>query len=403
MLPWPIKPNSSNYDVVIVGGAIIGSSIAWHLVSNPQFNGSVLVVEKDSSYAKSSTSATNSCIRQQFSNELNIQISQFGLQYLKTFRERLGGDPNIPEIFLDSFGYLYLSNTINSAENLKLNQALHQKMGVRSEILDPEQLKQRFGDLNFSDILAGSHNPIDEGYFDGHTMFYWWKRKAREYGAEYIENEVVNIEMRGSHINRVILKDGESATAGVLINAAGPDASKIAGMVDVLLPVEPWRCQNFVFDTRNEIKCRLPLVIDPSGVHFRADLQYYLCGCPPQSTSQVHLKEGSELENYLWESLAWPALANRVPAFESAKVVNSWVGYYAYNTFDQNAIVGFHPEIKNLAFANGFSGHGLQQSPAVGCGIAELVIYGRYRQIDLAPLGFARILESRPFLETAVI
>ncbi|MXZ81507.1 MAG: FAD-binding oxidoreductase, partial [Gammaproteobacteria bacterium] len=379
------------------------SSIAWHLVSNPQFNGSVLVVEKDPSYEKSSTAATNSCIRQQFSNGLNIRISQYGLSYLKNFRERLGGDPGIPDITLDSFGYLYLADTIGYANSLKRNACLHHEMEVSTEILDPGQLKNRFRDLNFDDILLGSHNPVDEGYFDGHTMFYWWKRKARENGAEYIENEVVGIEMGGNRVERIRLANGGTVKAGALINAAGPEASRIARMVGSSLPVEPRQCHNFVFDSRNPIECRLPLVIDPVGVHFRADGQYYLCGCPPEEVDEMWREDDSEHEKFLWENVAWPALAHRVPAFESAKVVNTWVGYYAYNTLDQNAVLGFHPDIANFIFANGFSGHGLQQSPAVGCGIAELVIYGAYRELDLSPLGFDRIIENRPFLEKAII
>ena len=144
-------------------------------------------------------------------------------------------------------------------------------------------------------------------------------------------------------------------------------------------------------------------MIDPAGVHFRADGQYWLCGCPPEEVDGIWREDDPEHERFLWENVAWPALAHRVPAFESAKVMNTWVGYYAYNTLDQNAVLGFHPDIANFIFANGFSGHGLQQSPAVGCGIAELVVYGAYRELDLSPLGFDRIIENRPFLEKAII
>lgn len=109
------------------------------------------------------------------------------------------------------------------------------------------------------------------------------------------------------------------------------------------------------------------------------------------------------MDHSIWDLKVWPCLANRVPQFESIRLVNSWVGHYAFNTVDQNAIVGIHPKIKNFVFANGFSGHGLQQSPAIGRGISELIIYNEFRSIDLSPLNFSRIAENKPLKESAII
>jgi glycine/D-amino acid oxidase-like deaminating enzyme len=134
----------------------------------------------------------------------------------------------------------------------------------------------------------------------------------------------------------------------------------------------------------------------------RSDGQYYLCGCPPDDDPAVDFDD-FHLDHAIWEDKVWPAIATRIPAFEAVKVINSWVGHYAYNTLDQNAIIGPHSQVSNFLFVNGFSGHGFQQSPAMGRGMSELITYGEYRTLDLSELGFERIAAGRPFLERAII
>lgn len=396
------QPKSHRYDVVIVGGAVIGSSIAWFLSANTDFNGSVLVVEMDPTYERSSTATTNSCIRQQFSNELNVRISQFGAEFIRDFRNRLGGDSSIPDIQLNEFGYLYLADNRAFADVLHENQQLQQSCGVGTQLLSPEQLRERFPFFNLDGIVLGSHNPRDEGYFDGATMFDWWKRVARKNGVEYITNEVVAIHRKKSRIESIRLKSGESVDAGVVINASGPRAAQTARMAGLDLPVEARRRYTFVFDAMEPLGGELPLTIDPSGVHVRMDGRYFLAGCPPEEDPAVAYDD-FYLDEAIWENKLWPALAYRIPKFEAIKVINSWVGHYAYNTLDHNAIIGPHPEVPNFVLANGFSGHGFQQSPAVGRGVSEMVTYGAYRNLDMTPLGVERILENRPFLEKAII
>ncbi len=396
------QPKFGSYDVVIVGGAMIGSSIAWFLSDNADFNGSILVVEMDPTYERSSTAATNSCIRQQFSNELNIRISQFGVEFIRDFRNRLGGDSSIPDIHLDEFGYLYLADNQSFAEVLRENQKLQQSCGVGTQLLSPEQIQEQFPFFNLDGIILGSHNPCDEGYFDGASMFDWWKRTARKNGVEYITNEVVDIHRNKSRIEAVRLKSGDSVHVGTVINASGPRAAKTAQMAGLNLPVEARRRYTFVFDAMEPLDHDLPLTIDPSGVHVRMDGRYYLAGCPPEEDPAVAYDD-FDLDETVWESRLWPALAHRIPDFEAIKVVNSWTGHYAYNTVDHNAIIGPHPQIPNFVLANGFSGHGFQQSPAVGRGVSEMVTYGAYRSLDLSPLGVERILENRPFPEKAII
>ncbi len=400
--PLSVTPEHKTYDVVIIGGAMIGSSVAWFLSANQDSNGRVLVVEKDPTYQWCSTSHTNSCIRQQFSNEINIRIAQFGVRFLKSFRENLGGDVEIPKIRLQSFGYLLLANNEKMAQVLRENQVLQASCGAGTQIMSRDQIAEAYPFYNLDDIILGSHNLKDEGYFDGSAMFDWWRRKARENGVEYITNEVVGIARNGNRVESVTLKSGEVIGAGTIVNASGPRAGGTAKMANMDLPVEARRRYTFIFDAQTPLQCDLPLTVDPSGIHVRTDGRYYMCGCPPDEDPAVAFDD-FEMDHSIWEEKLWPALATRIPAFESIKVINSWVGHYAFNTLDQNAIIGPHPEVDNFIFVNGFSGHGFQQSPAMGRGVSEIITYGEFRELDLSDLGYQRVLDNRPFLEKAVI
>ncbi len=400
--PLSETPEHKTYDAVIIGGAVIGSSVAWFLSANRDFNGRVLVVEKDPTYQWCSTAHTNSCIRQQFSNEINIRIAQFGVGFLKSFRENLGGDAEIPEIRLQSFGYLLLANNEKMAQVLRENQVLQASCGAGTQIMSRDQIAEAYPFYNLDDIILGSHNLKDEGYFDGSSMFDWWRRKARENGVEYITNEVVGIACNGNRVKSVTLKSGEMIGAGTIVNASGPRAGVTAKMANMDLPVEARRRYTYIFDAQTPLQCDLPLTVDPSGVHVRTDGGYYMCGCPPDEDPAVAFDD-FEMDHSIWEEKLWPALATRIPAFESIKVINSWVGHYAFNTLDQNAIIGPHPEVDNFIFVNGFSGHGLQQSPAMGRGVSEIITYGEFRELDLSALSYQRVLDNRPFLEKAVI
>ena len=397
-------PKHSSYDVVIVGGAIYGSSVAWFLTDNPDFNGSILVVEKDPSYEFTSTAHTNSCMRQQFSREINVRVSQFAADFVKNFREYMGNDSRIPELPLQSFGYMYLADNENFAQLLRENQALQQACGAGTKIMSTDEINHDYPFYNLDDIILGSHNLVDEGYFDGNSLFDWWKRVAREQGAEYVTNEVVAMTRNAAatKVESVTLKSGEVIHCGTVVNASGPRAVLTSRMAGIEIPVEPRKRYTFIFDAQHPLDRDLPLTIDPSGVHMRSDGTYYLAGCPPDDDPAVDYDDFEE-DFSLWESKAWPAIATRIPQFEAIKLVNSWVGHYAYNSFDQNAILGPHNEIGNFIFVNGFSGHGFQQSPAMGRGTAEMITYGEYRTLDLSPFNFERIIHNKPFIEKAVI
>ena len=395
-------PKQTSYDVIIIGGAMMGASVAWFLASDPGFAGSVLVIEKDPSYELSSTAHTNSCLRQQFTQSINVQVSQFGLDYVRNFRRFMGGDPEIPDLHFHPFGYMYLAASDAGAQTLRGAQAMQAGLGSKTRLLKPAQLADQFPYLDLNGILLGSHNAHDEGYFDGATMFDWWRRKARAAGVEYLHAEVTGLARNGTQIDAVILRDGTRIPCGQVVNAAGPRAAQVAEMAGLTLPVEPRKRYTFVFEAARPLEQDLPLTIDPSGVHVRTDGAMYMAGCQPRADGPVKADD-FQADHDLWEDVVWPTIAARIPQFDALKLRQFWVGHYAYNAVDQNAIVGPHPEVENFLMINGFSGHGYQQAPAMGRGLAEWITTGRYQTLDLTAFEYARIPQGRLLLEQAVI
>ena len=388
--------------MVIIGGAIMGSASAWFLAQTPDFDGTILVVERDPGYGQSSTAHTNSCMRQQFSTALNIQISQFAADFVKNLRTYMG-DARVPELGIQNYGYMYLADNDEFAALLRANQAIQRANGTATEILSPDEIAARYPFYNLRDIHLGSINLRDEGYWDGGTVFDWLRRSAREKGAEYIANEVVGIGCARDRVTHVTLASGESVSCGTLVNASGPRAARTAAMAGIGLPVEPRKRFTWIFTAETPLDRDLPLTIDPSGVHVRQDgPDTYLAGCPADPDPAVDYDDFA-MDHNRWQDHVWPILANRIPQFEAIRVVTEWAGHYDFNTLDQNAILGPHDLVTNFIFQNGFSGHGLQQSPAMGRGIAEFITYGEYRSLDLSPFAFERIPGQRPIIETAII
>ena len=391
-----------SYDIVIMGGAMYGSSVAWWLTQMNGFKARILVVERDLTYEFAATSHTNSCIRQQFSNATNIAVSQFGAEFIRNFPDAMGRENEPPELTLQSFGYLYLADTPEFARSLSDSQKIQAGLGAATRHMSREDIAATYPFYHLDDIVAGNHNLKNEGYFDGGTMFDWFRKMARKNGVEYVEDKVVRINRAGAKITGVTLKSGAEVTCGCVVNATGTRGAHTARMAGLDIPVEPRKRYTFIFDAAYPLDQDLPLTIDPSGVHFRSDGQYYMAGCPPDDDEPV-APDDFIADHSLWESKVWPAVATRVPQFEQIKLMNMWVGHYDYNTLDQNAIVGPHPDVENFLFVNGFSGHGLQQAPAIGRGLAEWIAYGEYRSLDLSPFGVERVLRGEKSLETAVI
>ena len=401
----PSIPEKQNYDVVIIGGAIMGASTAWFLTENPDFNGSVLVIERDPTYENCSTAHTNSCMRQQFSTELNVRISQFAADFVKNFSEHMGGDSRVPSLSIRSFGYMYLADTPAFAEVLRANQKVQLAAGAATQLMTPDEIASAYPFYQLDDIVLGSINLIDEGYWDGAAVFDWQRRLSAERGVEYCANEVVAIEKNkaGDKVVSVRLASGETIQCGQLVNATGPRAARTAAMAGIDIPVEPRKRYSWVFKAENPLDRDLPLTIDPSGVHVRENGGgTYQCGGHAEIDPAVK-PDDFVMDHSFFEHHVWPILASRIPQFEAIKVTSAWAGHYATNRLDHNAILGPHDEVDNFFFINGFSGHGLQQSPAMGRGLAEMLATGAYQTLDLSPFHFERIRTNTPLIETAVI
>ena len=399
------SPQHGSYDVIIVGGGIMGASTAWFLTDNPDFDGRVLVVERDPTYQFASTTHTNSCMRQQFSEELNVRISQFAADFVKNLRSYMGGDDRVPELSIRSFGYMYLADTEGFANVLRDNLKVQRAAGAATELMTADQIKTAYPFYNVDDIILGSINRVDEGYWDGATVFDWWRRQSRERGVEYIHNEVVAMTRNaaGTRVESVTLASGDVIACGQVVNASGPRAIETSRMIGVDIPVEPRKRYTWIFAAEKPLDQDLPLTIDPSGVHVRENGGGTYMAGGHGAVDPAAAYDDFTMDHSLWENHIWPVVATRIPQFEAIKVTNEWTGHYAYNTLDQNAIAGPHPEVTNFFFLNGFSGHGLQQSPAMGRGTAEMLTYGAYRSLDLRPFHFERIMTNSPILERAVI
>ncbi len=368
----------------------MGSSIAWHLSGEVGFDGEIVVVERDPTYTRASSALSASSIRQQFSTPLNIHLSRYGIGFLRQAKELLDVDLGLREP-----GYLFLASAAGEAV-LRANHAIQTGEGCAVELLEPAALTERFPAMSSDGVALASHGIANEGWFDGPALMQAFRRKARERGVTYLHDEAV-----GLTPHKVTLRSGQILDAHTIIIAAGPWSGEVAARAGIALPVEPRRRSVFVFDCRESL-APLPLTIDPSGVWFRPEGRFHIGGTTP-AVGNDPPGAPLEVQHQEWEELVWPVLAHRVPAFEAAKVVNSWAGYYEYNTFDQNGIVGRHPSFDSIVFATGFSGHGIQQSPAVGRAVAELIAHGNFRTLNLSPFGYERISAGRPVRELNVV
>jgi FAD-dependent oxidoreductase domain-containing protein 1 len=405
-----IEPNASPpAHVVIIGGGVIGSATAWSLAR--QHGVRVTVVERDAAYTQASSALSVCAIRQQFSTAINIQLSQHSLLFYRDIGRLLAVGADRPSIGLVEPGYLYLAATTEGADVLRAQQALQRAHEVHTTHLDPAALRVTFPWLHTDDLVLGSlgrSTPTSgEGWFDGYAALQAFRQAAIAAGVRYLEDDAVRIERtaQGHHVavRAVHTAGGARVACDALVIAAGAWSARVAAWLDVALPVRARKRDVFAFEADTTLG-HAPLVIDPSGVWFRPELHpgRFLCGAPPRGHDADDLPL-DQVDHGLFDSVIWPVLAARVPAFDALRVTARWAGYYEMNTFDHNGLVGPLPGVANAYTACGFSGHGLQQAPAVGRALAERIATGAYRTLDLAPLAVERVAANRPLLERNVI
>jgi FAD-dependent oxidoreductase domain-containing protein 1 len=384
-------------DVAVIGGGVMGCALAYWLTRlDPTVE--VTVIERDPSYKHASSALSAASIRQQFSSSVNIRISQASIAFLRSVAEELAFGDEKPSISLQESGYLYLADAAGAAQ-LRRSQALQRSCGADIALLEGAALGARFSWLNTDDVSVGALGLSGEGWFDGYALMMALARKARAQGARYIHAEVCGFNIADGRVTHVAMADGSRLGSGHVVNAAGPWARQIAILAGLELPVFAQRRTVYVISCPAKMT-PFPLLIDTSGFWIRPEGRNFIAGLSPTDALS---DEPLQPDWDGFEQRLWPALAHRVAAFEQARLERAWAGYFEMNAFDQNGILGPQPELANYLNLNGFSGHGMQQAPIVGRGVAELILHGRFESLDLSDLLYTRIAERRPLIEANVI
>ncbi|MFO1327559.1 MAG: FAD-binding oxidoreductase [Rubrivivax sp.] len=394
---------TESFDVVIAGGGVVGAACAFFLATHPCFAGRVLVLERDPAYRRAATTRSVASIRHQFSTPENIRLSMFGTSFVRQAAPLLAVDGEAPALGFTEAGYLFLAGD-DSRAALQAAHAVQRAEGAHVVLLDRDALAARFPWLALGDVAAGSLGLAGEGWIDAHALLHGFKRKAQSLGVQFRHATVDAFERHGPRLTALRLADGTRIGCGWAVNAAGTGATALAASVGIELPVRARRRCVFHFHSPAQL-AGCPLVIDRGGVYFRPEGQGYIGGVAPDAAHDPDVDDldDFEVDHALFDDVVWPALARRVPGFEALRVVSAWAGHYDVNLLDANVIVGPHPSIDNLLFANGFSGHGLQQSPGVGRALAEWIVDGGWRTLDLSALSWSRVIDGRPLVEAAVV
>ena len=370
--------------VVIIGGGVVGSSAAWHLRQDG-FNGRIVIIERDPTYQRASSFLAMGGIRQQFCTPVTVQMVQFSVKLWKTFDQRLGTPEARPRAWFRQRGYLFLANAATSTALMKRYEQERRASAV-VQLLSLDEIRQIAPDVYLDDILFGVLGPED-GYANPREVLFGFRRGAEAAGAEYRVDEVVGMENASGRVTGVKLASGGTVSTAVVVNAAGPWAGRVAAMAGLRVPVEPMRQMLFRCELPGRWPYRSPMLIDPDGVHWRHDDP---AGPNDRDALIVAFTNWNEQsgENLESDSGRWardfhPAMVRRLPALKDVTNVTSWAGLYEM-TPDHNPVLGFHPALGGLIFANGFSGHGLMMSPATGKIVSELVRLGRSETFDVS-------------------
>jgi FAD-dependent oxidoreductase domain-containing protein 1 len=381
------------FDVIIIGGGIMGSASAYFLMKYDDTL-KVAVVERDPTYTHASTTLSASNVRIQFSLKENIQISQFASEFLERFEDEMEVESNKPKIYFQREGNLFLKDQADRKETEEA-LALQKNLGCQVEWWSPDKIEQQYPLYETKGFVGATFGPQD-GHLDSYATLMGFKAKARSLGAEYIKAEVVEILTTHESVAGVKLASQDNLSAKFVVNCAGPWAAEVAQTANVNLPVIPVKRQIYILDTAVKPETPLPLTFLPSGLYFRSETGGLILLGKSFDDDPVGFDFTWDDKRFL--EILWPDLAQFVPSFDRLKLVRGWAGLYAVNTIDGNAILGEWPEVNGLFLANGFSGHGFQQAPAVGRYLSELIL-SRPPLLDLSVFKPERILENKPLSE----
>lgn len=388
-------------DIVIAGGAGMGSAVAYFLKSLGPDNLRIIVCEPDPTYARAATTLAAGGIRQQFSTPENIVMSQYGFDFLRRIDEELAIDGEGPQVDLHVVPYLHLAAGGKDVDGLRESFQLQSELGAGPLWLERDDLRARYPWMTVDDIDAAVLGGPREGVFDPYAMLQAFRRKAVSLGVEYRPVAVTGIEpASGAEGVTITLSDGGRLACGRIINCAGPAAGRLAALAGLDLPVIPVRAHSFVFKVEQAPTANLfPIIVDQVQLlNIRAEGDMFLAGSPREG-ELVDAGDNFAIDYDFFDTELWPMLATRVPAFEAIRMTSAWVGHMEWSLLDANPIIGPHPDFPAMVFVNGFSGHGVQHCPAVGRAVAELIVFGAYRSIDLSRFSYDRIAAGQPLME----
>lgn len=379
-------------DVVIIGGSVVGSSIAWHLrqMGVPR----VVVLERDRQYQRASAFLAMGGIRQQFCTSVTVKMVQHSVRFWQRFDDEMGTPEARPRAWFRQRGYLFLGTDANAAA-LTRRFERQREAGAEVSWLSRADIRTLIPEAWLDDVEFGVYGPHD-GYANPREVLSGMHRAAQHAGAEYVEGTPVALLRDGARVTGVQLAGGDTIAARVVVNAAGAWGGAIARMADLDVPITPLRQMLFRATLPTHWPSRFPMVIDPSGVHWRhddplaeGDPDRIVVACTKWDDEPGERFDGDESR---WRRDYLPPLVRRMPGFSGLTSVHGWAGLYEM-TPDHNPTLGEHPDRPGLIFACGFSGHGLMMSPATGLIVSEMVTRGTSETFDVglfAPDRFAR-------------
>ncbi len=392
-----------NADVVIIGGGVVGSSIAYHLRTDG-FRGRVLVVERDPDYRRASSALAMGGIRQQFNSALNIRMVQWSVEFYRRFDKLLAAGGHTVRTDFRQRGYLFLVNA-EARERSERRFELQRRLGARVRRLDRHEIRELVPDLKLDDIEFGVLGP-DDGYANPREVLAGLRAVASAAGVDYVQAEVIEVRRQGDRVAGVWLAGGEKIESPVVVNAAGPFAARVGAMAGLKLPVQPVRQHLFRCALPRRWPYRFPMVVDPTGVHWRHDDP-----ASPADRDRIIVArtrpdepagENFDCDPSRWTKDFLPPLLDRMPALAGLELLEGWVGLYEM-TPDHNALIGEHPALRGFYLANGFSGHGLMMAPATGKVMSELIRLGRAQTVDVGALQVGRFERGELIHDEAMI
>jgi FAD-dependent oxidoreductase domain-containing protein 1 len=396
-----VAPTAQRYDVVVVGGGVIGAATAWHLLeAEPSL--AVAVIEPDPGYEMAASSVASGGVRRLFSRPENVLMSTYTHEVIDSWDAWTppASDPHpndVPDLSWQPHGYLFVAGKSRS-EALQSDYELQKRLGVDVELLEPQQVSERYPHIRTADLGPAILSPRD-GWLDPHAFLHGMLSRGRRLGAAIVIDRVVAFETARKRVIAIRLESGVRLYGDAFVNVAGVWGPALSAQIGLRLPVEPMRRFDHYVKTTADFS-GYPFIKDPAGLAVRPEGQGLTAALVDfEAPSGFNL----DIDKSHFENVVWPALVDRIPATDRLKLVSTWAGLYDQNRLDGNMIIDrWTDRLDNYYFATGFSGHGLMHAPAVGRALTELILHNRFDSIDLTRLGLQRVMTSTPYPELAI-